>query len=223
MADNISQINDNTKIDLINSGKLCPYCNHPTEYIDSTFVYGRSFGMIYICKSCDAYVGVHEGTDNALGRLANKDLRAAKIKAHASFDKIFKDGLINKIWKQWIPNISNRKKAYRWLSIQMNIPEEQCHIGVFDIADCYRVIHICHPYLQEEIKPYEGFESNRMIEAKQALQNLGLTIIYQDLKEMRFLFNGNVIKYFPDSAWHSGKGITAGRGLKNLLDQLITK
>ena len=32
--------------------------------------------MIYICKPCDAYVGVHKGTDKALGRLANKELRS---------------------------------------------------------------------------------------------------------------------------------------------------
>lgn len=91
--------------------------------------------MIYICKDCDAYVGVHEGTDTALGRLSNKELRSAKIKAHAAFDQIFRDGIINKIWKEFFPNTSNRKKAYKWLAKQMNLSEESCHIGMFDVDE----------------------------------------------------------------------------------------
>lgn len=77
----------------INKGLICPYCNSKTEYIDSKYIYGTSYGMIYICKPCDAYVGVHKGTDNALGRLADKRLRKAKKDAHYFFDKIARTGL----------------------------------------------------------------------------------------------------------------------------------
>jgi hypothetical protein len=139
-----------SKIDLINAGKVCPYCQKPTEYIDSSFVYSISYGMIYICKDCYAYVGVHEGTDTALGRLSNKELRAAKIKAHAAFDQIFRDGLINKIWKEFFPNTRNRRKAYKWLSKQMNIPEAKCHIGMFDVDECNKVVEICTPYFESK-------------------------------------------------------------------------
>ena len=72
-------------------GKICPYCKSETEYIDSSFVYGKSYGMIYICKPCDAYCGVHKGTDNALGRLANAELRYWKKEAHKYFDVIWKE------------------------------------------------------------------------------------------------------------------------------------
>ena len=64
---------------LIMAGKICPYCGQPTEYVDSAAVYhGISYGMIYLCRKCDAYVGVHRGTDKALGRLANRSLREWK-------------------------------------------------------------------------------------------------------------------------------------------------
>ena len=62
----------------IYSGKLCPYCKKETEYKDSSIIYGKSYGMVYICSTCDAYVGVHKGTDKALGRLADKKLRELK-------------------------------------------------------------------------------------------------------------------------------------------------
>lgn len=48
----------------------CDYCGGPTEYVDSSVIYGRSYGMIYLCRPCRAYVGVHRGTNKPLGRLA---------------------------------------------------------------------------------------------------------------------------------------------------------
>jgi hypothetical protein len=132
---------------LLYAGLICPYCGNNSEYIDSSFIYGKSYGMIYICKPCDAYVGVHKGTDNALGRLSNKELREAKKEAHFYFDQIAKTGLINKIWKEFIPNLGNRNKAYLWLSKQMNIDKEFCHIGMFDVKQCKQVVQICRSFV----------------------------------------------------------------------------
>ena len=132
----------------IYTGKICPYCEAKTEYIDSSYIYnGKSYGMVYMCKPCDAYVGVHKGSDKALGRLADFDLREAKKRAHHYFDQIAKTSLINEIWKKWIPDISNRKKAYKWLSKEMDLSEELCHIGMMNIEQCEKVISICEPYL----------------------------------------------------------------------------
>lgn len=36
-------------MDGILSGKICPYCGNRTEYVDSSVIYGRSYGMIYLC------------------------------------------------------------------------------------------------------------------------------------------------------------------------------
>lgn len=135
-------------MDRILSGLICPYCNEPTSYVDSSIIYGKSYGMIYLCQPCDAYVGVHKGTNNSLGRLANKELRHYKKEAHFYFDQIAKTGLINKICKEYIPNLGNRNKAYLWLSKKMKIDKEYCHIGMFDVEQCKEVIEICSEYVK---------------------------------------------------------------------------
>lgn len=129
------------------SGRVCPYCWGETEYIDSSYVYGRSYGMIYICKPCDAYVGVHRGTDRALGRLADRELRSAKRRAHYYFDQIAKTSLINEIYSDYISGMSNRSKAYKWLAGRLGIEERLCHIGMMDVGQCEEVVEICRPYL----------------------------------------------------------------------------
>lgn len=110
---------------------LCPYCGKRAEYVDSAEVYrGRSYGMIYLCRPCDAYVGTHKGTDVPLGRLANKELRRWKNRAHAAFDPL------------WQSKRFTRRGAYRWLSEQLGIPREEAHIGMFDIDMCRRVLEV---------------------------------------------------------------------------------
>lgn len=110
----------------------CPYCGRQAQYVDSKVVYGRSYGMIYLCRKCDAYVGVHKGTDNPLGRLANKELRYWKMAAHAAFDPLWQSGRMK------------RNDAYAWLAEQMGLMPEGTHIGMFDVAQCKTVIKICN-------------------------------------------------------------------------------
>lgn len=112
---------------------FCDYCGRRAEYVDSEVVYGRSYGMIYLCRACNAYVGVHKGTDRPLGRLANAELRHWKKAAHAEFDPLWQYGRFK----------GRRKAAYRWLSEKMGLPEDETHIGMFDIDRCKRVIEIC--------------------------------------------------------------------------------
>ena len=85
----------------------------------------------YQCAPCDAYVGCHPGTTNPLGRLANAELRAAKMAAHAAFDPLWKSGA------------KKRGSAYAWLADALRIDKKQCHIGMFDVADCRRVVEVC--------------------------------------------------------------------------------
>ena len=73
------------------STPTCPYCGSRARLVDSTAIYGRSYGMTWVCErypSCGAYVGCHPGTTTPLGRLADKKLRAAKKAAHAAFDPL---------------------------------------------------------------------------------------------------------------------------------------
>lgn len=118
---------------------ICPYCKKPTVYTDSAEVYhGRSYGMIYLCRRCGAYVGVHDGSDAPKGSPANAELRYWRCLAHAAFDPLWKSGRF----------YHRRNAAYSWLSEQMQIPKEETHIGMFDIAQCQKLISI----IAEDIK-----------------------------------------------------------------------
>lgn len=120
-------------------GKACPYCNKPSALVDSAIIYGKSYGMIYLCKDCDAYCGVHKGTNKALGRLANRELREAKKQAHYYFDMIWKEPL----------KLMSRSDAYNGLSAWMNLHPDLTHIGMFDIDQCKDAIQFAKQMLND--------------------------------------------------------------------------
>lgn len=107
---------------------ICQYCGKQAEYVDSAEVYATSYGMIYICKPCNAYVGVHKDTDKPKGTLANKELRELRKTCHALFDPLWKSGKVK------------RKDAYLRMSQFIDIPENEAHIGMFDNEKCLKLI-----------------------------------------------------------------------------------
>ena len=112
---------------------LCDYCVKPAELADDSVIYGRSYGhKIWLCRSCNAYVGCHRGTDKPLGRLADSRLRHYKRAAHDAFDPIWKFGRFR----------NNRSGAYAWMAEAMRLPKEKAHIGMFDVTDCMKLIQI---------------------------------------------------------------------------------
>ncbi len=130
--------------ELIKKGKICPYCGRWAILINSIIVYKtHSHGLIRYCQVCKAYVAVHPKTANAMGRLANKNLRIRKRYAHYLFDNIWRSGKIHELHKEISPGASSRNKAYKWLALKLNIPLKDCHIGYFDMKTTNRVINIC--------------------------------------------------------------------------------
>ena len=132
----------------------CPYCGARAVLVDSAEVYnGRSYGDIWLCRPCGAWVGVHanSSTYQPLGRLANASLRCAKMTAHAAFDPL---------WRQ-PPNVAQpgaRKRAYAWLAAAMGLTAKQTHIGAFDETQCARVVELCQ--LAREADPAFSFQGN---------------------------------------------------------------
>lgn len=124
----------------------CPYCGFDAvHYSSSALVYaGRDFGPVWVCSrypACDAYVGCHKDGDGKrpLGRLADKSLRQAKMRAHAAFDPLWKElGM-------------QRRMAYAKLADALGTPVEDCHIGMFDEATCVRVVAVCGLLRQEAL------------------------------------------------------------------------
>lgn len=114
---------------------LCPYCQRDAAKVTGKQIYPHRPDLyaktFYECDPCDAYVGCHPGTDTPLGRLADAELREEKMRAHAAFDPIWRSGS------------KKRGSAYAWLADQLGIDKKECHIGMFDVAMCRRVVEVC--------------------------------------------------------------------------------
>lgn len=110
----------------------CPYCKQDAPLVDSKLLYGRSYGFIYWCRPCNAYVGTHK-YDNVtpLGTLANAELREYRKKAHLVFDK------------RWRNGAGRRKLEYKKLADWLGIEVNDCHIGMFDKEKCMEVVKFC--------------------------------------------------------------------------------
>lgn len=120
----------------------CDYCGKPAELVKSEHIYPHrpdlAFKSFWQCKPCRAYVGCHKHSDAVpLGRLANAELRKAKNRAHAAFDPLWKSGKMK------------RQSAYKWLSEQLNIDGKDCHIGMFDVDMCNRVVEVVKQYPED--------------------------------------------------------------------------
>lgn len=112
---------------------FCDYCGRRAEYVGSSVVYRKSYGMIYLCRHCNAWVGVHAGSDRPKGTLANAELREWRKAAHHAFDSLWQQG----------PFKYHRKAAYSWLAQMMGLSVKETHIGLFDASKCEQVIQIC--------------------------------------------------------------------------------
>src|ERR1035437_9220224 len=92
----------------------CPYCGKLSKKVTGRTIYPHRPDLdglaFWRCDPCDAHVGCNPRTGQPLGRLANKELRWAKMATHAIFDPIWEDGRMT------------RSEAYDWLSIVLCIP-----------------------------------------------------------------------------------------------------
>ncbi len=117
---------------------ICPYCGKRSVLQSAEYVYGKDTitagSLLYVCSgypACNAYVGVHEGTKNPKGTLANSELRNKRIRAHRALDRIVRAGCMSK------------DGVYFWLSSRLNIPYEETHIGYFSDYLCEQTIKEC--------------------------------------------------------------------------------
>lgn len=113
---------------------ICPYCNKKAKLVTGKTIYFFAKPLhkkfFWFCKPCDSYVGVHPNTKVPLGTLANLELRNLRVQVHTKFDPLWKKGKMS------------RNKAYNWLSRQLNIEKDKCHIAMFDIETCEKVIKL---------------------------------------------------------------------------------
>ncbi len=114
---------------------LCPYCTAQAELVKGkrVFPHNKTISKLnfWVCFGCDARVGTHKGTTVPLGPLANEELRKYRHKSHLLFDRIWKDTNVK------------RSTAYTWLAKELGMKVRDCHIGMFDVAKCAKVIEVC--------------------------------------------------------------------------------
>lgn len=122
----------------------CEYCGNPPELVSGKKIYPHRMDLeklrFYYCYNGHepAWVGCHFGTVKALGRMANAELREWKTKAHKAFDPLWRDHKI----------LKSRTKAYRWMAKKMKIDEKRAHIGMFDVAQCKKLVKLCNEAVQ---------------------------------------------------------------------------
>lgn len=122
--------------------KCCRYCEQPAALLnkgDPGYPYRTDYGPMYVCVPCKAWVGCHRGTTNALGGLANAELREWKVKAHAAFDPLWQI----KIRRDGCSKTKARRAGYAWLADQLGIPVQRTHIGYMNLEECQQVVAIC--------------------------------------------------------------------------------
>jgi len=119
----------------------CPYCEGEVKLVGGDVIYPHRPDLFekrfWHCAPCQAYVGCHGNTDEPLGRLANAELRKAKMAAHRAFDPL---------WREFPKEErkGKRKGAYKWLAKALEIAPEDCHIGMFSLERCREVIALCN-------------------------------------------------------------------------------
>lgn len=122
----------------------CPYCEATSAFVGGDTIYPHRPDLhskvFFHCEPCDAYVGCHPNTEKPLGRLANAELRRAKMDAHKAFDHTWKNGSLS------------RPQAYAWLAKKLDIPGDDCHIGMFNVKMCKRVVEACADVFLEEFQ-----------------------------------------------------------------------
>ena len=116
---------------------ICDYCGKAAKLVKGDYIYPHRMDLydlnFYFCNNDHpaSYVGCHKGTVQPLGRLANDHLRYMKSQAHKAFDPLWKFGRYK------------RNGAYKWLAKELRINVSDCHIGMFDVDQCKKVIELC--------------------------------------------------------------------------------
>jgi ssDNA-binding Zn-finger/Zn-ribbon topoisomerase 1 len=100
----------------------CPECGASLRLRKS------KFGQFYGCERWPLCTGTHGAHPDGrpLGVPANTEAKAARHEAHLALEKI--------------EAIMGRTAAYKWLATVLHIERVDCHIGLFGIEQCQRVV-----------------------------------------------------------------------------------
>lgn len=114
----------------------CPYCGSKALLRPASVIQGRTppCKEVYVCArypACNTYVSAHQESHLPMGTLADKHLRYMRRRAHIALNRLWEEGRMTK------------KEAYRWLQVQLGLPEAEAHIAHFSEFRCQQVIDLC--------------------------------------------------------------------------------
>lgn len=103
--------------------------------------YTNRFGSrwFYGCSrfpKCKGTHSCHQSTKEPMGVPANAETKLARMEAHRVFDQVWKRGIMG------------RQSAYAWLADTLGLTTEECHIGLFGVEQCRRVVEVSQRLLR---------------------------------------------------------------------------
>lgn len=131
----------------------CPVCGNAGQLVEA------SYGPRWTCAPCDTSVGCHPRTTTPLGTMATKPQRSARMAAHTAFDPLWEYKLVRN------PRMSKsaaRRAAYAWLAGELGLHIDDCHIALFDVPQCMRVVEVCATAWQHVHRHREALALQRL-------------------------------------------------------------
>jgi len=119
-------------VKLVEHDLQCPECQAPLVLRPS------KYGLFYGCSTYPKCRSAHGAHPNGapLGVPANKEVKDARVRAHASFDLLWNTGTMT------------RKEAYKWMQMALRLGKHEAHIGNFDLVTCNKLIEAVTVYLK---------------------------------------------------------------------------
>ena len=144
-------------INSIKYPKICNICGGKVVYCSNAEIYGVEYGSgkCYLCTKCGAYVGTHKPRPKeALGLLADEQMRKGKMICHDLFDSL---------WKGKPKASKKRKDLYEWLSKKMNLPIELTHFGYMSLEQ----LREAYIYIRELVEKGYKYNAKGVIEEEE--------------------------------------------------------
>lgn len=112
----------------------------PEPGCGGSLILGRNvWGLVYACSNspkCSARHSAHQATGEPMGTPGTKEVREARIRAHESFDLLWKQV---SPWQKTPPPMT-RKAAYAWMRQALKLTKDEAHIGQFTVERCEALI-----------------------------------------------------------------------------------
>jgi len=127
---------------------VCPECGQAMRLIETGYP-DHPYGYRCIRGGCPGWHGAHPD-GSPLGVPGDRKTKAARMAAHAVFDRLWKDGYLT------------RKQAYAALDAAMALPSGSGHFGSFTAEQCEKATQWAQERLDYEQRSSEIAKGKRI-------------------------------------------------------------